>query len=279
MVDLHIHTTKSDGIFTPEQIVDKAVDAGVKLFSVTDHDNMDANPIVIEKLKTLNNQIKFFTGTEISGTFMGKSLHLLCYDFDPNSSHIKEMFEQSKSLRKGRAINLLNHIKNNHGIVFSDSDIERLLGRGLVGKPHIADLALEVGLTDLNRDEFCTKYFDDCKYEKILKLDAKDVITATHNAGGFVSFAHPIEVQKEYGIGINELTEFTEALKDQKLDAIEVYHSSHGENEISNYKQIAKRFNLLKTAGSDFHGTHPNRKIGRVSKDSMIVCDEIIEQF
>ena len=278
MIDLHLHTNLSDGTFTPIETVGQVIASGCKLFSITDHDSARANGEVVEELKRQNSDIKYITGTEMSSNFMGKNLHLLCYDFDLENKDIKKMFAHATQLRKDRALELLFHLKDKYKIHIPESDIKELLKQRIIAKPHIAGLVIKNGLTDLSMGDFITKYIDEID-NKDLKPKAEEVISTVHKAGGFVSFAHPLEVQREYGLCYNGLDKFIKNLKGEKLDCIEAYHSIHNAERIEQYKTLAKKHKLLLTAGSDFHGSHPQRKIGVVSRCGITVGDELLKQL
>jgi len=168
------------------------------------------------------------------------------------------------------------HLQKKHKIIIPDDEIKKILERKVSGKPHIADAVYKYGLTTLSREEFFKKCLDDMD-TRSFKLAAERVIEAVHNAGGFVSFAHPNEFIREHRVSLKALDLFVKQLKEQGLDCIEAYYSTHSITNIKNYKAIAKKYKLKLTAGSDFHKKGNRAKIGKISKDDLIIdYDEII---
>jgi predicted metal-dependent phosphoesterase TrpH len=265
MIDLHMHTTCSDGVDSPTELLQKVVAADLKFFSVTDHDDLRANREILAELQTRNHDVAFITGMEISGVFENYSLHLLCYNFNPDDKSIEELFIEAARLRKERVATLIAHLKEQHSIILPENDIKEILQLEVPGKPHIADAVYKNELTDKERKDFFANCLDDMDTRKF-KLNAKIVIESVHKAGGFVVFAHPIELQREYGVGIRFLRGFIKSLKKVGLDGIEIYHSSHGEVEVARYLKLAKENDLLVTAGSDYHGKRKQVTLGKVTR-------------
>jgi len=262
MVDLHLHTTYSDGNFTPKEILEMCKVAGLELFSITDHDNVKANKEILDELKTKNHNIKYLIGTEITSTFKNVDIHLCCYDFDLESIEIHDIIAKTIVLRKQRIKHIAAHLAKAHGIKIPDDKVNDLLDKTNVpGQPHIAELAMRLGLTNLSISDFIKEYIQDKKIQ-IAWIPAEDVIKAIHDAGGFVSLAHPFEYDKK----VPDMDKFIGELKQVGLDAVEVFCPSHDAEAIDAYTRITQKYSLKTTAGSDFHGYHPTIKIGKVTK-------------
>lgn len=264
MLDLHLHTNMSDGTDAPLELLEKVQAAGCNVFSVTDHDDFRANAVILSALKINRNAVKFITGTEISSVFDGMNVHLLCYGFDPETEIISRMIEKGREIRRERILALFDHLRVKHNIHIPDEDRSNILGRTIPGKVHIADAAMKLGVK-MTRQEFFDKCLNDMESREF-KLDAEQVIDMVRSAGGVVSFAHPIEVQKEYDIDIPETASFAKKLKDIGLAAIEVYHSSHGAREVAAYDEIANDYGLLVSGGSDYHGGYKDVQIGQLTQ-------------
>jgi hypothetical protein len=270
MIDQHIHTKYSDGHFTPKEILEKLIGLGCKLFSITDHDGIQANREILDEIEKNNYDINFLTGVEISSVFEGRNVHLLCYNFHPENPTIIDMVERTAELRKDRMRALIAHLREKHNIVISKSDTDDLLQRRILGKPHIYALVRERNLTTLDMSPFIDKHMEDMPSQQF-KLPAEDVLEIIHNAGGCVSLAHPLDIQEEYKIDFDELDKFIGRLAKINLDMLEVYHSSHNEVQVKKYKEIAKKYNLMLTAGSDFHGIDGNEKLGVVTNYGLVL--------
>lgn len=263
MIDLHIHTNMSDGSDTPFELLEKVVSVGCDVFSVTDHDDLRANSIILSEIKSKNCAAKFITGCEISSVFEGRNLHLLCYGFDPEAESIKTMIAEGVRLRRLRITAMFEHLRKKHGIVISEEAQAEILSRAIPGKVHISDVILKMR-DDLTRREIFKNYLDDMESREF-KLTAERVIAAVTAGGGVISFAHPIEVQGEYKIDFAEIDVMTKQLKNVGLTAVEVYHSLHGKLEVFEYKRIAAECGLLVSGGSDYHGKNKDVKIGQVN--------------
>jgi len=195
-IDLHLHTNMSDGTDSPLELLAKVEAEGLDVFSVTDHDDIRANNIILSAIKEKGCSARFITGCEISSIFEGRNLHLLCYGFDPEAESVKELI----------------------------ADIKRTA----------------------------------------LKVPAERVTEAITKAGGLVSFAHPIEVEKEYRIDYKEIAKMAKKLKVLGLSAIEVFHSSHIDDNVREYRGIANKLGLFMSGGSDYHGGNKSVRIGQI---------------
>jgi predicted metal-dependent phosphoesterase TrpH len=176
---------------------------------------------------------------------------------------MKEMIAEGARLRRQRITDIFDHLRIKHSIVIPYGDKADILSRAIPSKVHIADAAMKLGLS-MTRQEFFDNCLDDFN-STALKVPAEKVIDAVTKAGGVVSFAHPIEVQKEYNIDIKEIAAMAQKLKNIGLAGIEVYHSSHGKNEIEAYAKIAKTLGLYVSGGSDYHGKNKKVAIGQLS--------------
>jgi len=265
----------SDGSDAPIELLEKAEQAGCLIFSVTDHDDLRSNLIILKMIGAGQYAARFITGAEISSVFGERNLHLLCYGFDTGAKSIRELIAEGNRLRRVRVAALIDHLRSRHGIIIPDADKTEIMTLTTPGKMHIADAALKTGIK-MTRAEFFSKYLDDMESREF-KIPAERVIDAAAAAGGVVSFAHPIEMQKEYGVGFSEIYNIAKKLKDRGLSAIEVYNSSHGEREVTEYAQIADKAGLLISGGSDYHGAKkPGINIGRLAAQSDALCYERI---
>ena len=282
MIDLHLHTNMSDGSDTPLELLEKVEAAGCKVFSVTDHDDLRANAVILSAMKEKKYAAKFITGCEISSVFEGRNLHLLCYGFDPNEKRIKEMIAEGARLRRQRITAMFEHLRIKHNVVISDEAIAKILSRPIPGKVHISDEILKMGL-GLTRGEIFRNLLDDMESREF-KIGAEKVIEAVAESGGYVSFAHPVEVQKEYGVDEIFITDMVRRLSDRGLCGIEVYHSAHGKPQVEAYAEIASKFGLLVSGGSDYHGENKDGvRIGKLNNygylpddEQITICDRLI---
>ena len=281
MIDLHLHTKMSDGSDAPLELLQKIKAVGCKVFSVTDHDDLRANIEIIQYLKKNPFPARFITGCEISSVFEGRNLHLLCYGFVSHARGMELLISEGAAFRRQRITAMFDHLHTKHGIIIPDEDKADILSRTIPGKVHITDAAMKLGI-GMKRQEFFDKCLDDMESREF-KVGAERVIELVALSGGYVSFAHPIEVQKEYKIGFDEIKEMTKRLKAVGLTGIEVYHSLHGKKKVSEYSQIADECGLLTTGGSDYHGKNKDgveigqlNNYGYMPDDSNITILEVL---
>lgn len=176
MIDLHMHTNMSDGSDTPLELLEKVAVADCDVFSVTDHDDLRANTVILSVMKEKAYPAKFITGCEISSVFEERNLHLLCYGFDPEAESINVMIAEGTRLRRQRITAMFEHLRVKHGIVISEEAQTEILNREIPGKVHISDVIL-VMRADLTRREIFKNYLDDMESREF-KLTAEQVIAA-----------------------------------------------------------------------------------------------------
>jgi len=241
--DLHIHTKCSDGIFTPEEIVEKAKNAGLKAFSITDHDSVSA----IDKAKPLADQygIEFINGVEMSSTFQGHDIHILGYFFDENNHELQRYLEHCKQLRTERAERMVHKLAK-MGVKIEIEEIILKAQNGSVGRPHIAAVLQDGGFVRSFSEAF-SKYLGSHSpaYVKSIETHPAEVIKLINEASGISSLAHP---------GQNVPDEIVRRLISLGLDGIEIVHPSHDTYKQNYYREIANEYFLLFSGGSDYHG-------------------------
>lgn len=254
--DLHIHTTYSDGAFTPDEITEMARKRNIKFISITDHDTMGA----YGHFKDDYDDITVIPGVEVSTYYMGRELHILSYFHDPFDKNLLSLLEKFKSDRIDRYYKILSNLK--------DLDIqipESEPPMDSYGRAHIAKLLIEHGYVRNIKEAF-NVYLDVDKiaYEKRFKIDTKDALQALRAAGGIPVLAHPGE--KLYNLHFEKLIL---ELKVYGLLGLEVYHPSHKKELSNRLYDMARKNKLIITGGSDFHGqldsnlSGSNDKLGR----------------
>lgn len=246
-IDLHMHSTASDGMLEPEALMEKAHANGVGVISLTDHDTMKGVRRAAAKAKALG--MHLIPGVEISTTTHGKSCHLLAY-FE--SIEITEKFASFLEARlEARERRFQEMVEKFHaqGIPLDAALVRKLANGAAITRPHVARALLEQGIVSDYQEAFdrfiATGKPCHVPYEK---LPTADTIAEVHSYGGITSVAHP---------GIEKFTKTELAdLRSAGLDAVEVYHYDHDLETRQRYHQIAGELGLLETGGSDFHGYH-----------------------
>ena len=241
--DLHLHTTYSDGAYSPAEVIQRAKSAGLRIISITDHDSIGGLDEAIAVGK--KNNIEVVAGIELSASFNGTEVHILGYFVDYHNSELLESlagFQQERLKRAKRIVGKLNDMNIPLSI---DSVMERVSGDS-VGRPHIADALVSEGHADSYREAF-HKYIGDGRpaYEHKWNFTPEDTVRLISQSGGLSFLAHP-------GRSTNE--ELIFRMIRSGLDGIEVIHPSHSPDLVYYYRGIVNEYCLLECGGSDFHG-------------------------
>ncbi|SHH52621.1 PHP domain-containing protein [Thermosipho atlanticus] len=251
-IDLHVHSTASDGTFSPDEILTLAKERNVEILSITDHDTIDG----IKKL--ISTEVYFVPGVEISAEFP-TTLHILGYNFDVNNEKLNKTLNVLKEYRLQRNKIILEKMQT-LGFNISMEELIKEANGELIGRPHFASLMVKKGYVGDLREAF-EKYLKKgaILYEDKKRLKMDEAISLINDAGGIAVLAHPYQT----GLEKEELERLVKKLKSYGLSGMEVYYSKHTPRMIEEYEAICKKYNLIKTAGSDFHGKNtPDISLG-----------------
>ncbi|MDV5062859.1 PHP domain-containing protein [Veillonella sp. YH-vei2232] len=242
-VDFHMHSTFSDGIETPEQLLTHAIEQGISYMALTDHDEIDGCR-VMKAIK--QDQVQIITGCEFSSDFRGKDVHILGYDFDPNNKPLRDFLAYFKEKRYERVIKMIELCQANEFMITLEELKSKFPDTEAYGRPHIAQLLIEHGYAQNVQDAFdhILNAKGPCYVPKV-KLKVPDVLDIIHQAAGLAILAHPILIRNDTWV---------EELLDYDFDGIEVYHSKHNTEAEERYLAMAKERHLLVSGGSDYHG-------------------------
>jgi predicted metal-dependent phosphoesterase TrpH len=245
--DLHCHTTFSDGVHSPREVLEKARAVGLSALAITDHDHVGAIDEAIEWGNAAG--IEIVPGLELSATLGEKDVHLLAYFFDHHDRNLLDyltFFRHERLRRAERIVKKLNDIN----IPLKMDAVLDQAGIGSVGRPHIANALVEGGLTDTYHAAF-EKYLGNGApaYERKYQVSPAEAVRLIAAAGGLSFLAHPGKYTTE--------VELLQLIKDG-LDGIEVVHPSHNETRQLYYRAVVNQYFLLETGGSDFHGGKKN---------------------
>ncbi len=255
MIDLHIHSTASDGSFSPRQIINLAKQNRLKAVSITDHDTIDG---VKEVLKSsLPSGLEFICGVEVSCEPPAQfkdigSVHLLGYGFSVYDKNLNTILDRAKEARAARNPEIIEKLKA-LGFDISINQVEKRFGADQTGRPHIAEFLKEKGYVKTFKQAF-DNYLGQGRpaYINKYKVSCQNAIRTILEAGGVPVLAHPglIAFSKSH-----ELEDFIDTLINYGLVGLEVYYTGHDDTLTSFYKKLADQKNLMATGGSDFHGT------------------------
>jgi hypothetical protein len=260
MIDLHSHTTASDGTLTPRQLLRHAREVGLSALGIADHDTIGG--LEEGELASREEGVELVPCIEISVDYPQGEFHLLGYYVDWREEAFRSRIQYLQDNRVNRNATMLRKIRE-AGLDVTWEEIVAESGGGQVGRPHMARALLKKGYVESVQDAF-DRYLADGKPLHVpkVKLSPAEAIELVHSAGGVAVLAHPkyMEFPTEEG-----LAEEVGRLKDAGLDGLECYYSQHSEEETAQYLGLAERFDLLVTAGSDFHGsTKPDVPLGVV---------------
>jgi predicted metal-dependent phosphoesterase TrpH len=248
MIDLHAHTTASDGSLTPTQLMRHAREVGLAAQAVTDHDT--AGGLAEAASAATEAGVEFVPGIEMSVDYPHGEFHLLGYYVDYESPDFLSRITYLQDNRFNRNAVMLRKM-HEAGLDITMEDIEAESGGGQIGRPHMARALLKKGYVESVQDAF-DRYLADGKPLHVpkVKLSPTEAIDLIHSAAGVAVLAHP----KYMEYGPEELEAELGRLKDAGLDGLECYYSQHTEAETALYLRLAARFGFVVTGGSDFHG-------------------------
>ncbi len=259
-IDLHAHTTYSDGSLTPEQLIQHAIERRLAVLAITDHDSVDA---VAPARRAAGSTIELVPGIEISTTREGADLHVLGYYVDPADAVLRRRLERFRGERLERALAIVERLRG-LGAPIDAEQVVASAGPGVVGRPHIADALVRAGHVETVDAAF--RRFLGPRGEAFVPRPAfrpEDAIALIHDAGGVSVLAHP-------GAGL--AVSLVEHLASEGLRGIEVWHPQHGPSTIRHYRALAARLGLLETGGSDFHGVGRSVDLGDMSVPISVVA-------
>lgn len=271
LIDLHMHTTHSDGTYPPRELVRYAKAKNLACISVTDHDTMSSFEEARDEAKKL--AVELMPGIEMSAQFEPGTLHILGFFLDRNHPKLKRTLGEIQKARRERNPQIIKKL-NRLGIPMTLEEVERASGGGEVGRPHFARVLMEKGIVPSMEEAF-RKYLAKGKpgYAAKRRLSSREAIQRIREAGGIAAVAHPKQMRLEE----EELTKEFARLVEEGLGGIEAYNSCQNREESELYKRLAKRFNLLITGGSDFHGANkPEVDLGYLG-DGIELGYEVVE--
>lgn len=266
--DLHIHTNASDGALTPSEAVKLAFENNIQVIAITDHDSIEG----IEEAIAVSNiyGIEVIPGIEINCEIDLEDIHILGYYINYKDARLSQILAYLMQCREKRTQKIIEAL-NEQGLYISLKDVKKEGGK-YIGRPHIAKVLLQYGYVKSVKEAF-EKYLDrGCPaYVPRAKLSPYDVIGIIKNSGGVPVLAHP-GLLKSYDV-IPELIK-------AGLQGLEAYHTKHNFKQIGEIINIARRYNLIITGGSDFHDVSLSNTIGNVavSYDAIETLKSIIEK-
>ncbi|MBT2546158.1 PHP domain-containing protein [Streptomyces sp. ISL-44] len=263
-IDLHTHSTASDGTDTPAELVRNAAGAGLDVVALTDHDTVGGYAQAIAALPA---GLTLVTGAELSCRLDGVGLHMLAYLFDPEEPELARERELVRDDRTPRAQAMVGKLRA-LGVDVTWEQVARIAGDGSVGRPHIATALVELGVVPTVSDAFTPDWLADGgrAYAEKHELDPFDAIRLVKAAGGVTVFAHPAAVKRGECVPEAAIAELAAA----GLDGIEVDHMDHDTDTRARLRGLAADLGLLTTGSSDYHGSRKTCRLGEYTTDPEI---------
>jgi predicted metal-dependent phosphoesterase TrpH len=248
-IDLHIHSTASDGSLSPREIIKAAEAVPLRAMAITDHDTIDGSAEALQYSQSTD--IEILSGVEISAEFERGAMHLLGYLFRLDDVHLTQALEVVQESRAERNLQIIQRLQD-LGIEIVYDEVSEASGGGQVGRPHIAEVLVEKGVVQSIDQAFITFLRKGGPaYVERYRLSPAEAIKAIRLAGGVPVLGHPSTLNTRTEA---ELDKIIATLKEVGLQGVEVYYPSHGPVRTALYERIARHHGLLVTGGSDFHG-------------------------
>ncbi len=244
-VDLHLHSTASDGKFSPAEVVRKATEAGLTVIALADHDTVDGIVPALEAAKSFP-LLRVIPCVEISTDIPKGEIHVLGYFIDYTNRALQAILGKMRHSREGRAEGMITKLRN-MGLPIEWERVKEIAGSGSIGRPHIAQAMLEKGYITSIKEAF-NKYIsrDGPAYVEREKMTPAEAVELILRAKGLPVLAHPLT--------ISELEAMVIELKAAGLVGIEAYYDAYTTEEINRLVNLANRYGLIATGGSDYHG-------------------------
>lgn len=273
MIDLHVHSTFSDGSLTPEELAQLAAETGLTAVALTDHDCTAGVPRFVAACTA--RRIQGIPGVEISADVKKGTLHVLGYFLDIGNETLETLLvriRQGREVRNREILEKLRRLK----VDLTWEQVAAYAGEDVVGRPHFAQAMMAAGYVK-SKEEAFDRYLGKGKpaYADRYRLSPEAGIAAIHGAGGLAVLAHPFTLD----LGRESLRQAVAGLAEAGLDGIETHYSEHNPGQTEQYLALAREFELVATGGSDFHGNlNPAIRMGR-GFGSLHVPEELLREL
>lgn len=263
--DLHVHTTASDGTESPQEVVEKAKRLGLSALAITDHDTVKGIAPALEAGCRFG--IAVLPGVELAAEEGEREVHILGYLFDPHHPALARELARFEKARLERVEKMVKKLRA-MGVPLELERVLELAGGGTVGRPHVARALVELGAVGSVAEAFA-RYLDRHRpaYVPRLKFAPEEAVLLIRRAGGVAVLAHP---------GLSQCRDIIPRLVSAGLRGLEVYHPEHPPDLVDYYREFCRRYGLVATGGSDYHGTD-HRKYNRLGETT--APDEVVEKL
>ncbi|MEN8907370.1 MAG: PHP domain-containing protein [Clostridiales bacterium] len=272
LIDLHTHSTTSDGSYTPRELIKYAKEKGLSLIALTDHDTINGVEEAIEEGDRIG--IEVMPGIEISVNG-GREMHMLAYFTRDNYKSVDNMLNNLREAREERNIKMLDKLTQ-LGFPISLEEAKQEMNGEILARPHIANLMLKRGYVK-SKDEAFEKYLGDGKIAFFSKgkISAKEAITTIKKFGGLPVLAHPVHLN----VDNLKLEEIIIELKEYGLIGMEVFYADNTNQYTGFLSRLAIKYNIIGTGGSDFHGSNRERTDLGVGRGNLKIDYSVYEKL
>ncbi len=278
--DLHMHSTWSDGTDSPRELLDKVIAAGIDFFSITDHDEYrGGRELILQVKKRKQTEVMpyFISGAEFSCRDDLGKYHILGYAYDIKNEAVRKLMEAVHEVRIQKVTNRMRFLKERYGFHFSESEIASLMKHRNPGKPHIAKLMVRHRYAGTISEAILG--FIDHYHGPERRIHPEEAIEAVIQGGGIPVLAHGPFGDGEQNLDKKEMTARVERLMNAGLMGLECYYSGFAEAHQDMMLELANRYHLLVTAGSDYHGENKLVRLGNTGRSDPAEINEQIRDF
>ena len=258
MIDLHVHTSMSDGTFSPQEVVRQAAAKGLRAIAITDHDTV--NGVSLAQEEGRSNGVEVLSGVEISSQWHTGILHILGYFVNPLDGKLLSALEHLRQGRVERVPKIVSKLRD-QDVFIRVEEVHEEAGGGVPGRPHVANVMLRQGAVRSLQEAFdlYLKKGASAYVEKV-KLPPDEAIAVIVEAGGVAVIAHPYSLKVTDPISLEQTVR---SLMEKGIRGIEAFYPRHTQEQTQMFLDVASRLGLVATGGTDFHGANkPTIKLG-----------------
>ncbi len=273
LVDLHVHSSASDGVYSPREVVQRAAEVGLKAVALTDHDTTAGLDEAMAAGEVL--PIEVIPGVEISAEFKDGACHILGYFFDPAEARLAGMLAAAREARRRRGQMMIDRLRD-LGCDLTDAEVASRSAGGTITRAHLAAAMLKRGYVQ-NWDQAFESYLGRGKPAFVARrrVGPAEAIAAIHGAGGLAAIAHPRQLNRS----LAETEDWIRRLAEAGIEAVEVSSPDHTANYARHYGGMARRLGLLAIGGTDWHGRADSDVRLGVGRGGLAVHYTVVEQM
>lgn len=277
MIDLHTHSTFSDGTEPPEGVVELAAEAGCRALAVTDHDTFAGLPRARSRAAELG--IELVPGCEVSCAYRGGAAHVLVYFVDEGDGPLQDELVRLRADRVARNRRLVVRLQELGMPIDYEEVLAEAAGEESLGRPHVAAVMVRKGLAETIPEAF-DRWLGEGRpgYVPKARVDPREIASAARASGGVVSLAHPLSLGPEILEG-SELDGVVRELKEAGFTGLESYYGRYAPDERASLAELARAHGLVPTGGSDYHGWVKADLTVGVGQGDLDVPDSVLEEL